>query len=134
MQALNRYKNTQLRRAIIANADSDLSCALAECVYNIVKKNIPLTDAQRQQFRKYRNKLRELSQRRAPAARRRRILLQQQVGEGQSGASYFFYHLTNLSRSSCKLCLSVSLVTFLNTFVSSTNFSTLLDMSSSKLF
>ena len=43
-------------------------------------------------------------------------------------------YLTNLSRSSCKLCLSVSLVTFLNTFVSSANFSTLLDMSSSKSF
>ena len=30
---------------------------------------------------------------------------------------YFSDHLTNLSGSSCKLCLSVSLVTFLNTFV-----------------
>ena len=45
---------------------------------------------------------------------------------------HFSDHLTNLSRSSCKLCLSVSLVTFLNTFVSSTNVGTLLDMSSSK--
>ena len=47
---------------------------------------------------------------------------------------HFSDHLTNLFRSSCKLCLSVSLVTFLNTFVSSANFSTLLDMSSSKSF
>ena len=47
---------------------------------------------------------------------------------------HFSDHLTNFSRSSCKLCLSVSLVTFLNTFVSSANFSTLLDMSSSKSF
>ena len=47
---------------------------------------------------------------------------------------HFFYHLTKLSRSSCKLCLSVSLVTFLNTFVSSANLSTLLDMTSSKSF
>ena len=46
---------------------------------------------------------------------------------------HFSNHLTNLSRSSCKLCLSVSLVTFLNTVVSSTNVSTLLDMSSSKI-
>ena len=29
---------------------------------------------------------------------------------------HFSDHLTNLSRSSCKLCLSVSLVNFLNTF------------------
>ena len=47
---------------------------------------------------------------------------------------HFSDHLTNLSRSSCKRCLSVSLVTFLNTFVSSANLSTLLDMSSSKSF
>ena len=47
---------------------------------------------------------------------------------------HFSDHLTNLSRSSCKLCLSVSFVTFLNTFVSSANCSTLLNMSSSKSF
>ena len=45
---------------------------------------------------------------------------------------HFSDHLTNLSRSSCKLSLSVSLVTVLNTVVSSANLSTLLDMSSSK--
>ena len=44
----------------------------------------------------------------------------------------FSYHLTNLSISSCYLCSSASLVTFLNTVVSSANLTTLLDMSSSK--
>ena len=39
---------------------------------------------------------------------------------------HFSDHLTNFSRSSCKLCLFVALVTFLNTFVSSANLSTLL--------
>ena len=63
IQALNRYKNTTLRRAIIANADSDLLCALAECAYNILKKNIPLSDLQRRGLSKYRTKLRELAQR-----------------------------------------------------------------------
>ena len=47
---------------------------------------------------------------------------------------YFSDHLTNLSRSSGKLCLSVSFVTFLNSFVLSANLSTLLDMSSSRSF
>ena len=46
----------------------------------------------------------------------------------------FCDHLTNLSRSSCMLCLSVTLVTVLKTFVSSAYLSTLLDMISSKLF
>ena len=85
IQALNRYKSTKLRRPIIANADADLLSALAECAYNILKKNIPLSDLQRQRLSKYRTKLRELSQRRTLAARRRRILLQRQLGEGQSG-------------------------------------------------
>ena len=100
---LNRYTSTKLRRAIIANADADLLCALAECAYNILKKNIPLSDLQRRRLSKYRTKLRELAQRRTPDARRRRILLPQQVGEGQSGgflsaflaplASSVFLHL-----------------------------------------
>ena len=38
IQTLNRYKSTKLRRAIIAKADADLLCALAECAYNILKK------------------------------------------------------------------------------------------------
>ena len=82
IQALNRIKSNKLKRAIIANADADLLCAIAECAYNILKKNIPLTELQRRRLSKYRTKLRELAQRRTPAARRRRILLQQQVGEG----------------------------------------------------
>ena len=85
IQALNRIKSNKLKRAIIANADADLLCALAECAYNILKKNIPLSELQRRRLSKYRTKLHELAQRRTPAARRRRILLQQQVGEGQSG-------------------------------------------------
>ena len=87
IQALNRIKSNKLKKAIIANADADadLLCALAECAYNILKKNIPLTELQRRRLSKYRTKLRELAQRRTPAASRRRILLQPQVGEGQSG-------------------------------------------------
>ena len=43
-------------------------------------------------------------------------------------------HLTNLVRSSCKVSLSASVFTVLNTFVSSANLSTLLHKSSSKSF
>ena len=90
IQALNKIKSNKLKRAIIANA-------LAECAYNILKKNIPLSELQRRRLSKYRTKLRELAQRRTPAARRRRILLQQQVGEGQSGGflSAFLAPLAN---------------------------------------
>ena len=85
IQALTRIKSNKIKKAIIANADADLLCVLAECAYNILKKNIPLTTLQRRRLSKYRTKLRELAQRRTPVARRRRILLQPQVGEGQSG-------------------------------------------------
>ena len=85
IQALTRIKSNKVKKAIIANADADLLCALAECAYNILKNNIPLTALQRRRLSKYRTKLRELAQKRTPAARRRRILLQPQVGEGQSG-------------------------------------------------
>ena len=44
----------------------------------------------------------------------------------------FADHLTNLSRSFCKCCLSPSLLTFLNTFVSPANFSMLLAILLSK--
>ena len=74
IQALNRIKSNKLKRAIIANADADMLCALAECAYNILKqRDIPLTALQRRRLSKYRTKLRELGQRRTPAARRRRL-------------------------------------------------------------
>ena len=85
IQTLVRYKNNKVKKAIIANADADLLCALAECAYNILTKNIPLTALQRRRLGKYKTKLRELAQRKTTAARRRRLLLKSQVGEGQSG-------------------------------------------------
>ena len=85
IQALNRIKNNKLKRAIIENADADLLCALAECAYNILKQNISLSALQRRRLSKYRKKLSELVHSRTSAGRRRRLLLQRQVGEGQSG-------------------------------------------------
>ena len=64
IQALARVKNNKIKKGIIANADADLLCALAECAYNILTKNIPLTALQRRRLNKYRTKLRELANRR----------------------------------------------------------------------
>ena len=61
IQALARVKNNKIKKAIIANADADLLCALAEYAYNILTKNIPLTALQRRRLNKYRTKLRELA-------------------------------------------------------------------------
>ena len=84
IQALARVKNNNIKKAIIANADAKLLCALAECAYNILTKNIPLTALQRRRLGKYRTKLRELARKNTTAARRKRLLLPQ-IGEGQSG-------------------------------------------------
>ena len=61
IQTLARVKNNNIKKAIIANADAKLLCALAECAYNILTKNIPLTALQRRRLGKYRTKLRELA-------------------------------------------------------------------------
>ena len=84
IQALARVKNNNIKKAIIANADAKLLCALAECAYNILRRNIPLTALQRRRLGKYRTKLRELARINTTAARRKRLLLPQ-IGEGQSG-------------------------------------------------
>ena len=55
-----------MRRAIIANADADLLCALAECACNILIKNIPLTELQTRRVSKYRTKLRLRDERPPP--------------------------------------------------------------------
>ena len=88
IQALNRYKSAKLRRAIIANADADLLCALAECAYNILKKNIPLTELQRRHLSKYRTNLRKLSQKRTSAAERRRLLFNRKSARVRAEVSY----------------------------------------------
>ena len=86
IQTLARIKNIKIKKAIIANADAPLLCALAQCAYNILRKNIPLTPLQRRRLNKYKTTLRKLSQKRASTAERRRLLLlRPQVGEGQNG-------------------------------------------------
>ena len=59
IQALNRYKNNKLRKAILANADADLICALAECAYNILKGNVPLTPTHRRRLKELRELVRD---------------------------------------------------------------------------
>ena len=87
-----RYKTTEcvyslFIRIMSALVKRHIVCiqALTRIKSNKLKKNIPLTALQRRRLSKYRTKLRELAHRGTPAARRRRILLQPQVGEGQSG-------------------------------------------------
>ena len=61
LQMLSRKKNAKLKKAIIANADNDLICSIAECAYNIIKGNVRLTPRQNAKLRRYRKQLRTLA-------------------------------------------------------------------------
>ena len=51
LQLLARNKNAKLKRAIIANADNDLICSIAECAYSISEGNVRLTSGQKIKLR-----------------------------------------------------------------------------------
>ena len=61
LQMLSRKKNAKLKKTIIANADNDLICSIAECAYNILKGNVRLTPRQKAKLRRYRKQLRTLA-------------------------------------------------------------------------
>ena len=61
VQMLARKKNAKLKKTIIANADSDLICSIAECAYNIPKGNVRLTPMQKAKLRRDINQLRTLA-------------------------------------------------------------------------
>lgn len=55
-----RTATPKLRAAIIKNSDNQTVKALVEIVVNLLKGNIPLTNKQKSNLEKYRNKLRQV--------------------------------------------------------------------------
>lgn len=49
-----------LRKALLKNADKKLVCTICECVYNILKGNIPLEDKQKKKLSKHKTYLRKV--------------------------------------------------------------------------
>ena len=74
LQMFTRHKNVKLRKAIIANADADFLCCLAECSYNIIKGNVPLTAAHKKKLKKYKTYMRTLSKKKTSAKQKKEIL------------------------------------------------------------
>ena len=62
LQMLNRTKNTKLRKAILEHADADLISALCECAHNILRGTVRLTPREKVRLRKYKDKLRLISE------------------------------------------------------------------------
>jgi hypothetical protein len=52
-----------LRKAIISAADKEVIYALCEIIENLLLGNIPLSESQKNQLRKYRTQLRQVAQR-----------------------------------------------------------------------
>ena len=78
---LARTNDPKLTRAIIANANKDLTCALCECTHNILKGNVRLNASQKAKLRRYKRFLRVLSEKQ-PGVSRKRSTLQTGGGGG----------------------------------------------------
>jgi hypothetical protein len=50
----------ELRNALLKHADEHLVCTLCECVYNILRGNVPLKDQQKTKLAKYKTYLRSV--------------------------------------------------------------------------
>ena len=72
LQMLNRHKNINLRKTIIANAD--FLCCLAECAYNIFKGKVHLTKVHKKKLKKYKHYMRTLSKKKTSAKKKKEIL------------------------------------------------------------
>ena len=74
LQMLARKKNAKLKKAIIASADINLICSIAECAYNFLKGNVRLTPMQKAKLQRYRKQLRTLANKGAGLAYQRAII------------------------------------------------------------
>ena len=50
----------KMRNSILKGANKDLIHSLCECIYNILRGNVELTDSDKNQLNKYKNSLRKL--------------------------------------------------------------------------
>lgn len=66
----------KLRKALVANADNDLIFCLADCIYNVLQSNVPMTRAQLSKLYKYRHYLRKVAHKRTTMKEKRKVLQQ----------------------------------------------------------
>jgi len=74
LQLLARSKPKR-QRALISLAESSEITALAECIYNIAKNNIPISVKKKNKLLKYKKHLRGICSRSTPIKRKKQILL-----------------------------------------------------------
>jgi len=75
LQVLKTAK-PQLRRAIIKNCSSELVKSISECVLNVLRNNLQLTECQKKRFQKFKVPLRALASKRVSISSKKRLLNQ----------------------------------------------------------
>jgi hypothetical protein len=68
------------RKYLIGTATKDQLLCLIECIYNVFKRNVPLSPQQEDHIRKYRTVAYKLIDRRIPLTEKKRLLVQQSGG------------------------------------------------------
>ena len=75
---LHVLKNAKpkLRKAILTNCNRELINTISECVLNVLKGNLKLTDSQKRKLRKFRRQLRSITGRRVALATKKELINQ----------------------------------------------------------
>jgi hypothetical protein len=65
-----------LRKGIISNCDKGLVNDISECILNVLKGNIKLTDSNKRKLKKYKTVLRTIVDRSRPLSTKKRLIIQ----------------------------------------------------------
>ena len=76
LQFLSKAK-PKINRAIIEESGPEVIRVLSECACNTLKGNVPLTQAQKNKLRRYKNHLRNLAEKKRVGIKKKKVILQQ---------------------------------------------------------
>ena len=71
---LLKEASSKVRKKILKNCDNNLLCCLCECAKNLLKGNVPLTEAQKKKLHRYKKKLRYLVSKKTRKAAKKRLI------------------------------------------------------------
>lgn len=63
-----------MRKEILKNCNKYLLCCLCECARNVLKGNVPVTEAQKSKLGRFKKKLREFASKKTRAAVKRKLV------------------------------------------------------------
>lgn len=75
LKVLSTSKPNQAK-ALLKVADDDVIKSVCECVYNVLKSNVPVTSRQKKQLTKYKTPLLHLVNKQIPLSKKRALLVQ----------------------------------------------------------